>query len=454
MAWPSIVENLLQSVLGIVTILMVARLGSAEVAAVGASQQIQILFISAFFSLSMGATVLVAHAFGAQQHERINDAARQAAMATFALSIVVAVVVFVLSEPLLRLIGAEEDVIRLGVRFQQISALGYVFMALMFVLGGALRGVGDTRTPMLVTLGINVINVVVALPLIFGFGPISAQELDGAAWAQNISRFIGFAWMGLLLWKGTRGVSIAGRTGWRPDWTFLRRLADISLPAMGESLLRSGGQFLFVVIVFQLGTADAAAHNIAQQAFFLSMFPGFGFSMAATALVGQSLGARNPDRARASTMIAMRWCIIWMSVMGAAFFLFGTQIMELSAPDDVDREAIITHGANALKVIAFAQPLQAIGFVLAGALRGAGDTRFPMISTGLSMWVFRLPLAWLFAIGLDLGLPGVYLAMVFDNVILMAMNVWRYRQGKWLVSRLDAAHGGGGGASRSVATAR
>jgi putative MATE family efflux protein len=436
-AWPSILENLLQSILGVITIFMVSQLGSSVVAAVGASQQLQMLFISAFFALSMGATVIVAHAYGARQHDAIGMAAKQATVATIALSSIIAVIVFVLAEPMLRWMGADSEVIAEGTRFQQISAVGYVFMALMFVLGGALRGVGDTRTPMLVTLGINVINVAVAWPLIFGKLGMPQLGLDGAAIAQNVSRFAGFVILAWLLYRGNRGVSIAGRDGWRPNVAFLKRLADISIPAMAESLLRGGGQILFVVVVFMLGTAVVAGHNIAQQAVFLSMFPGFGFAMAATALTGQSLGAGNPGRARAATLTATRACIVWMSLMGVLFFIFAEPIMAFSAPDETDRQQIIDSGVAALRVIAFAQPFQAIGFVLAGALRGGGDTRFPMFSTGISMWIFRIPLAYFFAITIDFGLAGVYLAMGTDNAILMALNIWRYRQGKWSESRIS-----------------
>lgn len=451
-AWPSIVENLLQSVLSLVTILMVGRLGAAQVAAVGASLQIQMLFISGFFALSMGATVIVAHAYGAGKHDSINTAAKQTAIASFILSILIAIVVYVFAHPMLALMGAEPDVIEQGTRFQQVSALGYVFMAMMFTLGGALRGVGDTRTPMLVTAWINVLNVIVAVPLIFGAGIVPRMELDGAAMAQNISRFAGFAAMAWLLYRGRRGVSIAGRSGWTPDIAFLKRLSDISIPAMAESLLRSTGQILFVVIVFMLGTAVAAGHQIAQQAVFLSMFPGFGFSMAATALVGQALGAGNPARARAATMTATRACMVWMSAMGVIFFVFAQPIMALSASGE-QRQEIIDAGVAALRVIAFAQPIQAVGFVLAGALRGAGDTRFPMISTGIAMWIFRLPLAYLFAITFGLGLAGVYIAMAGDNLILMMLNIWRWRQGKWKTSRLDTTPSSRSPATASTATA-
>lgn len=437
LAWPSIVENILQSVLSMITFIMVGQLGSTEVAAVGASQQVQILFISAFFALSMGTTVIVAHAFGAGRHEDIGIATKQSAAAGTLLSLVITLVVFVFAHPMLAIMGAESDVISEGARFQQISAIGYVFMAVMFILGGALRGVGDTRTPMLVTAGINVVNVVISLPLIFGLAGMPRLETDGAAIGQNLSRLIGAAIMVAILYKGHRGISIAGRDGWTPNIPFLRRLADISLPNMAESLLRSGGQILFVVVVFMLGTAVAAGHQIAQTAFFLSMFPGFGFSMAATALVGQSLGAGNIPRARAATLTATRGCVIWMSVMGLIFFFFAEPIIGLSATGE-DRAQIVTAGVDALRIIALAQPVMAVGFVMSGALRGAGDTRFPMYATGLGMWIFRLPLAYFFAITLDLGIAGVYLGMFVDQTIVMGLIVWRYRQGKWVNSRLNS----------------
>ncbi len=435
LAWPSILENLLQSGMGLVTLLMVAQLGSSAVAGVGASTQLQILFISAFFALSMGATVITAHAFGAGRIGSASKIAKQAVVAGVFLSLIFSVIVGGFAGPMMRLMGADADVVSDGARFLQISSISFVFMAVMFVLGGVLRGIGDTRTPMLVTAGINVLNVVVSYPLIFGVGFMPRLEIDGAAIGMVISRLAGCLIMIWLLYRGWRGVSIAGRDGWKPDVKFLKQLADIGLPSMAESMLRSGGQLLFVVIVFMLGTAVAASFQIAQNVMFLSMFPGFGFAMAATALVGQSLGAGNVARAAAASATATRACLVWMAVMGTAFFVFATPIMTLGASGP-DSQEIIDAGVNALRVIAFAQPVQAIGFVLAGSLRGAGDTRWPMVSTTVSMWIFRLPLAYLFAITFGLGLVGIFLAMLIDNAILSAMNYWRYRQGSWKTRKL------------------
>jgi putative MATE family efflux protein len=303
------------------------------------------------------------------------------------------------------------------------------------VLSGALRGVGDTRTSMIVTAFMNVINIALVYTLVFGFLFIPNLGVTGAALAMVFSRAFGAAVMWVILWRGRRGLTIAGRDGWRPDVERLKRLADIGLPSMGESVLRSGGQIVFVIVVFMLGTAVTAGNQVAQNAMFLSMFPGFGFSMAATSLVGQSLGARNPERARKVGMTATRWCLAWMSAMGVIFFVFAEQIMQFGASGD-DKQAIIAAGVDALRLIAIIQPPLAIGFVMAGILRGAGDTRFPMYSTSVTMWLLRVPLAYLFGVVLDWGLQGIYVAMLLDTVVLMVMNLWRYRQGAWMTSKL------------------
>ncbi len=434
LAWPSIIENFLQAGLGFVTTLMVARIGSDAVAGVGSASQMQIIFISAFFSLSMGATVLIAHAFGAGrlETEGTRTAKQSIAIGVF-LALIFTVIVLISAEWLMQIVGASPGVVKTGSEFLRWTSISYVFMAIMFILSGALRGVGDTRTPMMVTIVMNALNIAIAYPLIFGAGPIPESGIVGAAWAMNIARIFGAAVMVAIMLRGRRGITIAGLQGWRPDTELLKRLADISIPSMVESILRSGGQILFVVIVFMLGTAVVASNQVVQNAMFLSMFPGFGFAMAATALVGQSLGGKNIPRAKAAGMTATRWAILWMTSMGALFVIFSSQILALGSrgSDAIDKAIILDSGTEAFWIILLIQPPMAIGFVMAGILRGAGDTRFPMISTAVTMWIFRLPLAYLFAIVLDLGLAGIYIAMLVDVTILMSMNVWRYKQGSW-----------------------
>lgn len=435
LAWPSILENMLQSVFGIVILLMVARLGPASVAGFGASNGLIMVAMATFFALSMGTTVLVAHATGARNPEAASLAAKQSLVLGLIVGLVITALGATFAPWLVAALGAGPEVVAEGATFLRIFALGAVFLVTTFVAGGVMRGAGDTRTPMLVTLATLILSLLLAYPLIFGRLGMPALGLGGAALASVIARAGGAAVLVALLLRPGGAVCLTGRDGWRPALEPFRRLVNIGLPSMFESLFRSGGMLLFTVIVFQLGTVAAAAQQIAQQAVFFSMMPGFGFSMAATSLVGQSLGARNPERAGRASWFATRSCMTWMGLMGVVFFFGGSWIMRAFSDDPV----IVGQGAAALRVVALAQPGQALGMVLAGSLRGAGDTRYPMITTGLAMWLVRLPVAYLFGITLGFGLAGVYLGWVVDSFVLAILNWLRYRTGNWKARKVAIA---------------
>ncbi|CAA9588816.1 MAG: hypothetical protein AVDCRST_MAG88-4450, partial [uncultured Thermomicrobiales bacterium] len=340
LAWPSIVENMLHSVFGIVLLLFVARLGPAAVAGFGAANGLTMVAMSGFFSLSMGATVLVAHATGARAPDAASLAAKQALILGVVVGLASTIVGVVFAPQLVASLGAGPDVVREGAAFLRAFSLGGVFLVVTFIAGGVLRGAGDARTPMLVTLGTLALSLLLAYPLTFGGLGLPALGLAGAGLGSTIARGLGCVVLVALLARPAGAVSIDGRAGWRPAAGPLRRLAGIGLPSMVESLLRSGGMLLFTVIVFQLGTAVVAAQQIAQQAAFLSLMPGFAFSMAATALVGQSLGARDPARADRASWFATRACLAWMGAMGVVFVVGGHWIMRAFTAD----AAIIAHG--------------------------------------------------------------------------------------------------------------
>jgi putative MATE family efflux protein len=196
---------------------------------------------------------------------------------------------------------------------------------------------------------------------------------------------------------------------------------------MIEQTFMSGGMLLYSVIVIGMGTAVYAAQRITFNALSISFMPGMGFGMASTTMTGQALGANRPELARRATWIAFKMAALWMCTMGAGLFLFDEQIMRAFSDDPT----IIAVGAPALRIIALSQPLQALGQVMAGSLRGAGDTRFPMVATGISVWLVRLPLGWLFGVPLGMGLPGVYISNVLDAGVRAGANYWRFRSGRW-----------------------
>ncbi len=204
-----------------------------------------------------------------------------------------------------------------------------------------------------------------------------------------------------------------------------------------ESLFRSGGMTIFAAVIVSLGTTAYAAQQVANIFWQMTLFPGFGFSTAALTLTGQSLGANKPERAALATWVATRACTIWMATMGVVYFFLGTWLVIPFSAGDPEIRSI---AANALKVLTFSMPIQATGLVLAGSLRGAGDTRWPMFSTGASMWLVRIPAAYLFGVVLGLGIPGAYLGLILDSAVTSGLNLWRYRSGRWKTARsLSAA---------------
>jgi multidrug resistance protein, MATE family len=427
LAVPIIAENLFQTMLGVVDMLMVSKLGAAAIAGVGTALQIMFLVMAALAAVTVGTTVLVARFTGAGQPAEASHAAKQSLMLGIMLAALITILGHFFSHQAIAILGAAPEVIKTGGDYLDVVAQMAVFMVLQYVCAGALRGAGDTRTPMIVTGVVNLVNILVAYTFIFGHFGFPALGVLGSAWGASVARAIGAIILLSLLFSGRRRVQIAGRAGWRPDVPVMRRVIKIGLPSMIEQTLMSGGSLLYSVIVIGMGTAVYAAQRITFNALSISFMPGMGFGMAATTMTGQSLGAGRPDLARRSAWIAFRMAALWMCTMGIGLIVFGNQIMRLFTTDPT----IIAVGTAALRVIALSQPFQALGQVMAGSLRGAGDTRFPMYATGLSVWLIRLPFGILFGPVLGLGLAGVYISNVMDAFARAAANYLRFRAGKW-----------------------
>jgi len=382
LAWPVISENFLQTLLGIVDTLLVAQLGTAAIAGVGAALQLMFFVIAVLSAVSVGSAVLVAQAIGGRSFERASILARQSLVWSVIISLPLAAAGLFAAEPLIGIFGMEAEVTAIGADYLRVVMGTVVMLSLMLLSSGVLRGAGDSRTPMLVTLIANLINVVLTYGLIFGRWGMPELGVVGSAWGTFLSRTIGFILLFIVLWRGKRGLSTRGRNGWLPDWSVARGILRIGVPAAVEQVLITTGFFLLTLVVARLGTAALAAHRIAMNAMSLSFLPGFGFGMAATTLVGQSIGARRPLEGAAAGSIAMRWGLVWMSALGVIFFFAAEPIIRLFSTEP----AVITMGANTLRTIALVQPFWAITFIQAGALRGTGNTQYPLRVNTSGIW--------------------------------------------------------------------
>jgi putative MATE family efflux protein len=289
----------------------------------------------------------------------------------------------------------------------------------LFIGGGVLRGAGDSRTPMRVTALANLVNVGLAYGLIYGHFGLPALGAVGSAWATFLARTLALVLLLGALWRGKGGVSIGGSGGWRPDFSVARQVLSIGIPAALEQVLATAGFLVLALVVARLGTDTLAAQRITFNALSLSFLPGIGFGIAATALVGQSVGARRIAEGGAAARVATIWAVIWMSVIAALLVIFAPQVVGMFTSD----AAVIAAGVPGLRVLALTQPFWAVLFVQAGALRGTGNTRFPLIVTGLSIWVaVGLAVALLETVGGGLvSVWGAFLALA----PVMAWLMWR-----------------------------
>lgn len=406
---------------------LVASLGRAAVAAVGIGDQLMQFTIVAFAAFNIGTTAVVARAWGANQERDAAAAARQALLAVTAVGTVLAAAGHWLAHPGVALMGAAGDTLPLAGSYLKTVALSVPAMGVLMVCTASMRGAGDTRTPLYITLGMNAIHLLFSYILIFGRLGLPALGILGAATSAIIARWLGASVALVLLVRGHSRLRLYRLWATRPDPVVIRRIMRVGVPAAMEQLVMRFGQMSYFRIVASLGTASLAAHRLAIQAESLSYSPGMGFGVAATTLVGQGLGARKPKFAEASAYQTFRLACLLMGGMGLAFVLWPAAICRFF----IDDPEVVALGASVLRIVGLAQPGLALSMVAAGALRGAGDTRWTLVITMFGIWLIRVPLAYFLVLRLDWGLVGAWIAMSTDLWIRGLSMLGRFQSGGW-----------------------
>lgn len=427
LAWPVIAEKSSQTLTQIVDMMMVGRLGAVAIASVGLSMMPLQYSIRLFHALNVGTTALVARFTGAGEKSQGGLVLQQSIILSLIIMFFLAITFYALAPQILDLMGAEQEVVIVGTGYLRILVPGFVFMLLRMVGTAALRGVGDTKTPMIVNIMVNVGNIIGNYLLIFGNLGFPEMGVNGAALATSLARAGGAIFLLYLMAKRHPYLWQETWRSFRLNPRMIKRIARIGLPASAEQLIQRIAQVFFLRIVASLGTTAFAAHQIALKTESLSYMPGMGFAVAATALVGQNLGANKPEESRRSANSACLMAVTVMGFMGVIFYVFSDSFMLLFTDDP----RIIELGATCLRIIAFAQIPMAVSFVYAWGLRGAGDTPPVFYATTVSAWVGRLGLGYLFVIVLDMGLAGAWYAMIADWLMRATFMGIRFFGGKW-----------------------
>jgi putative MATE family efflux protein len=427
LAGPSIIDNLLVTLVQMADMIMVGRLGADAIAAVGLSNQPMFFALASFMALNVGTTALVARQVGAREYEDANASARQSLVLCALLGLVIGICGIFFAPQILAFMGAEEDAMARGVPYMMIITAGLPFNTVSMNLASVMRGAGDTKTPMKVHLVSNITNVVFNYILIYGKFGFPRLECAGAAWATLLSRVVACVLMIATLSTGRFIIALHRRADYRPKMDTVRRIMKVGLPAAVEQFIMRGGQMLFVRIVASLGTVVYAAHQVALNVESLSFMPGWGFAAAATSLVGQGLGAKRPDWSERLAKGSLRYAVIVASGMGVLFYTAGRPIAALYT----DLPEVATASAMCLRLVALAQPFMIINFTLGGALRGAGDTRFTLLATAIGIWGVRLLLAQILVVNAGMGLIGAWIGMTADMFVRAVIVYWRFSTGHW-----------------------
>lgn len=427
LAGPSLAEMLLINMTQMAMMILVGHLGAVAVAAVGLTSQPYMLMTVLFAALNTGTTVIVARSTGAGNRGDANRAAGQSLMLGSLLSIVVVALGVLFSEAMLRMMGASAEVVHYGMNYARLMFLSIGFSSISSALSAILRGAGDTRTPMKINVLSGCLCISLGFVLIYGHLGLPEMGVAGAAIATLAVQGMAMIAFITVLFSGKFAVRIGWEEISRLDKSMIHRMLKIGIPSSLEQLIMRLGIMTFVKICAGLGTVAVAASQIVTSIIGISFMPGAAFAIAASTLVGQTLGVGKPDLAEQYVWQIRKYGMILAGVMGAVFILFAPYIFRLYTSD----ATIIREGAWALRIVGFIQISQISQFILGGALRGAGDTRFPLYSTLIGVWGVRVMLSYLFVYIFSWGMLGLWSAVACDQFLRSNLIYFRFKRMVW-----------------------
>ena len=426
LALPSILGNLSFTIVGMVQTKFIGDLGSQALAAVGAGQRVFFAMQAILMAVSAGTTALVARAWGARDYQEASRVTMASLVLAGAMSLAITVVGYFLAPSIAGVFGLDPHTLAMAADNIRWLCVFNVAFAVNFILSAALRASGDAWTPLWISGGVNVINIPLLYVFVFGHYGFPQMGVAGAAVAAGLAFTAGGVMLVVLWMKQKFRVRHVSGGWWRK--ARLRRLLDIGYPAALEQAVFQLGFFIFLMLIGNFyGTEAFAAYNIGVNVLQVCMTVGFGFSIAGSTLVGQHLGANDHEAAARSGWRSMWLAMLAMGTLGALIMFYALEITTFVIGDD---QVTIARTGEFIYLLGAMMPLLAVDFSIGGSLRGAGDTRFPLIATMFSLIGMRCGLAALFTY---MGTPvvWVYAALVGDYLLKTVMLIWRFRSGRW-----------------------
>jgi putative MATE family efflux protein len=426
LAVPMVLEMIMESLFGVVDVFWVAHLGADAITTVGLTETcLTVVFVIAL-GLSMGATAMVARRIGEKDEAAAGLVAVQAIVVGIVVSAITAAIGYFYAADLLRLMGATENVVKLGTGYTRMIFGGSVTIFLLFLINAVFRGAGDAAVAMRVLWLANIVNICLNPCLIFGVGPFPRLGVTGSAVGTTIGRGIGVAFQLWILTSG-RGRFVIRAPQVRLDFAVMMRMVRLSLTAIFQYMVQMASWIGVVRIIASFGSAAAAANTLAIKIIIFAILPSWGMSNAAATLVGQNLGAGKPERAETSVWRTGFYNMLFLGTVGLLFAVFAEKIIALFTNDP----AVVPIAVSGLRLLSYGNISYAYGMVVTAAFNGAGDTFTPTILNLICFWVVQIPVAWLLAFHTSLGPRGAFIAVLISDTLLAVLGIIWFRRGTW-----------------------
>lgn len=431
LAVPMVLELVLESTFAVVDIWFVAKLGSSAVATVGLTETFLFLLYAIAMGLAMAVTAVVARRVGEGQREAASVTAVQAILIALLVSVPFAVVGIVWAQDLLRLMGADAWTLQHGYGYMQWMLGGNVVIMLLFVINAIYRGAGDAAIAMRVLWVANGLNIALDPILIFGLGPIPAMGIEGAAIATNIGRGAGVAMQLWILFRGGHHIHVLS-SQLALHSTILFNIVRTSLGGIGQMIIAMTSWIFLMRILANIGSEAVAGATIAIRIMMFVMMPAWGMSNAAATLVGQNLGAQQPDRAEASVWRIGCYNMAYLIAVSVAFFLFPDRLIAIFSDDP----AVIAIGGEWLRILSYSFFVYGWWMVTVQAFNGAGDTATPTRINLVFFWLIQIPLSYFLAIKLGWQQSGVFWGVFVSETAVGLFTLWLFTHGKWKMAKV------------------
>jgi len=425
LAVPILTEQLFVISLGMINTMMAGHIGKEAVSAIGMVDSINNIFIAFFSSLAIGGMVVVAQFIGQGDIKKANATMKQALYCGLIITFIVTIIMFLFQGIIIAtLFGtAEPKVISNAHTYLGITLLTYPLIAIDLIANGLLRGAGDTKTPMKISIFMNIINVC----LTYTFINILGMGIIGAALGIAIARVSGGILILTVLIRGSKILKLTNIKQFKFDKLLLKPIFGIGVPASVESLLFNGGKLITQIFIVNMGTISIASNAIAGSVATMLNVPGNSLCIAATALVGKYMGRGETKEAENALFYITKLSTVLLTVIALMFIPFAGKVVSLFT----NNKEIIHLASTILIVNSICIPLWSISFVLPSGLKGAGDVKYTLVTTIIGMWLFRITLGYLLGVVLGFGLIGIWLGMVIDWVVRGSLYFIRFKKGKW-----------------------